>query len=92
MTNNNERPEWVEFEVFCNEVSLIKYKGRSPFDYFFFQKYEDDKGEFFMPALERYVDGKTIVTGNKNGYLSREKAISIMGKCLDVIASENTET
>ncbi|CED58027.1 putative uncharacterized protein (plasmid) [Aliivibrio wodanis] len=83
------KPSYVDFEEFFNEFSLLKHKNRDPFTYFSIAKYEDDKGVFFLPSLERYDESEVIVTGNKNGYLSREKAICIMGKCLDRFADED---
>lgn len=85
MTDVN-KPTYVELDEFCDEVALICAKREHDFMNFFeLAVFEDARGQFFMPALRRYIDSDLVMSGNKDGYKTRERAMAVFGRCLDTI-------
>lgn len=82
-----EKVEWIEFDEFKDHMALLQCKGVYPLECVGIQKYEDAKGEFFLPSITTYM-GDTFVTGDKDGYLSRERALAVVGRALDKIMNE----
>jgi len=68
---------------FGYEMLTWDSKGTYPLEAVTSIKAEDAKGIFFVPAIQNYVTGQTMITGHSEGYESREKLMTCIGKCWD---------
>jgi len=67
---------WLSWDVYpLEQISSIEFT--------------DDKGVFYAPALALYDDTHTlekpevVITGNGDGYTSREQLMRCVGRCWD---------
>jgi len=80
---SEEKPTWIEELAFGQEMLLWDYKGTYPLEAVTVIEYTDDDGIFYLPGIPDYVNGKTLVTGNRDGYESREQLMRCVGRAWD---------
>jgi hypothetical protein len=68
---------------FGYEMLTWDSKGTYPLEAVSSIAYEDDLGEFYAPAIQNYVTGETMITGDVDGYNNRESLMRCIGRCWD---------
>lgn len=77
---------------FGYEMLIWKTKGTYPLEAVSSIEFEDDNGIFFAPAIQNYVSGETQITGNGDGYKTREQLMKCVGRCWDKAEKEVAKT
>ncbi len=66
------------------EMLVHEMKGTYPLEAVTSLECTDDKGGFYVPAIPNYVTGQLMVTGDFDGYETREALLSCVGQCWDL--------
>ncbi len=51
-------------------------------------KFEDKQGIFYVPTINDYVTHELYITGNPDGYESREQLLRCVGRCWDLAEAD----
>lgn len=66
------------------EMLVHEIKGTYPLEVITSLECVDSEGKFYVPAIPNYITGQLMVTGDVDGYETREALLSCVGRCWDL--------
>ena len=93
MSEEIGRAEHISELEFGYEMLVWDGKNTYPLEAVSVRIYEDADGEFYSPSIQKYTgDGSQwYVTGNPDGYETREQTMRCVGRCWDKALKDRAE-
>ncbi len=64
--------------------AMIGHKNQYPLEVVSCINDKDERGQYYIPIVSQYVDfEQDLMTGNRDGYTSREQLMRCVGRCWD---------